>query len=156
VSKPPFMTNLDPAAPGQITEGDVGIQLSSLEGVVSLHDRAIPGSRADIDHIAIGPSGVYVIDTNVCHGPVERIGNRLFVDDRDRTDLAIAMSHRVAAVSSALHDMRIPISRALCFVGGESPPTLPFLLRGVWIGWPVQLYRLCLLYTLTLPTNREV
>jgi hypothetical protein len=53
------------------------------------------------------------------------------------------MSHRVAAVSSALRDMRVPISRALCFVGGESAPTtLPFLLRGVWIGWPVQLYRL--------------
>jgi len=143
VSKTPVMTNVDPAARRQITEGDVGIHLGSLEGVVSLHDRAIPGSRADIDHIAIGPSGVYVIDTNVCNGQIERIGNRLFVDDRDRTDLAIAMSHRVAAVSSALRDLHMPISRALCFVAGETPPTtLPFMLRGVWIGWPVQLYRL--------------
>jgi len=31
--------------------------------VVVLHDRAIPGSRANIDHIGIGPTGVWVIDT---------------------------------------------------------------------------------------------
>ena len=31
-------------------------------GVVLLHDRRIPGSSANIDHLAIGPTGVYVID----------------------------------------------------------------------------------------------
>ena len=29
---------------------------------VVLHDRRIPGSRANIDHIAIGPPGVFVIE----------------------------------------------------------------------------------------------
>lgn len=32
------------------------------EGVLTLHDRRIPGTQANIDHIAIAPSGVYVID----------------------------------------------------------------------------------------------
>lgn len=32
---------------------------------VVLHDRAIPGSRANIDHIAVTPSGVQVVDTKV-------------------------------------------------------------------------------------------
>jgi Nuclease-related domain len=137
------MTHLDPQAPAQIAELDMAIHLDAIEGVLSLHDRGIPGSRAIIDHISIGPSGVYVIDTNAHRESVERHANRLIVDERDRTDLAIAMSHRVAAVSAALTDLRIPISRALCFVGGEWPPTsLPFMLRGVWVGWPVQLYRL--------------
>jgi len=137
------MTNLDPSAQAQITAGDVAIRLDAIDGVESLHDRTIPGSRAIIDHIVIGPSGVYVIDTNILHGPVERHENRLFVGDHDRTDLAIAMSHRITAVSSALCDFRFPISRALCFVGGEWPATtLPFMLRGVWIGSPTQLYRL--------------
>jgi hypothetical protein len=137
------MTHLDPPAPAVIAERDMAIHLDAIEGVVSLHDRSIPGSRAVIDHIAIGPSGVYVIDTIAYRESVERHVNRLIVDERDRTDLAIAMSHRVVAVSAALRDLRIPISRALCFVGGEWPPTsLPFMLRGVWVGWPVQLYRL--------------
>lgn len=137
------MTNLEPGARTQAGDYDVAVGLAAIEGVESLHDRAIPGSRAGVDHVAIGPSGVYVIATNPHRGQVERRDNRLFVDDRDRTDLAIAMSHRVAAVSSALRDLRIPISRALCFVGGEWPPaTLPFMLRGVWIGRPMQLYRL--------------
>jgi len=137
------MTNVDPTAPALITEHDVAIHLRAIDGVASVHDRTIPGSRAIIDHIAIGPSGVYVIDTNPHRGSVERRDNRLVVDERDRTDLAIAMSHRVGAVSTALRDLRIPISRALCFVGGDWPPTmLPFMLRGVWIGFPIQLYRL--------------
>ncbi len=141
------MTHLDPPgpapAPAQIAERDLAIHLDAIEGVVSLHDRSIPGSRAVIDHMAVGPSGVYVIDTNAHRESVERHVNRLIVDERDRTDLAIAMSHRVVAVSAALRDLRIPISRALCFVGGEWPPTsLPFMLRGVWVGWPAQLYRL--------------
>jgi hypothetical protein len=137
------MTNSEPDARAQAGDYDVAVGLSAIEGVESLHDRAIPGSRAGVDHVAIGPSGVYVIATHPHRGQVERRDNRLFVDDRDRTDLAIAMSHRVAAVSSALRDLRIPISRALCFVGGEWPlATLPFMLRGVWIGRPMQLYRL--------------
>lgn len=137
------MTNLDPSAQAQITAGDVAIELDAIDGVASLHDRTIPGSRAIIDHVVIGPSGVYVVDTNIAHGSVERQENRLFVDDHDRTDLAIAMSHRIAAVSSALSDFRFPISRALCFVGGDwRATTLPFMLRGVWIGSPTQLYRL--------------
>ncbi|MDQ1535256.1 MAG: hypothetical protein QOF28_3017 [Actinomycetota bacterium] len=137
------MTHLDPPAPAQIAERDMAIHLDAIEGVVALHDRSIPGSRAVIDHLAIGPSGVYVIDTNTHRESVARHVNRLIVDERDRTDLAIAMSHRVVAVSEALRDLRIPISRALCFVGGEWPPaSLPFMLRGVWVGWPVQLYRL--------------
>jgi hypothetical protein len=137
------MTHLDPPAPAQIAERDMAIHLDAIEGVVALHDRSIPGSRAVIDHLAVGPSGVYVIDTNTHRESVARHVNRLIVDERDRTDLAIAMSHRVVAVSEALRDLRIPISRALCFVGGEWPPaSLPFMLRGVWVGWPVQLYRL--------------
>ena len=31
--------------------------------VAVLHDRRIPGSRANIDHIAVAATGVWVIDT---------------------------------------------------------------------------------------------
>ena len=39
-----------------------GLDGLAEQGVHALHDRRIPGSRSNIDHIAIAPSGVYVID----------------------------------------------------------------------------------------------
>jgi Nuclease-related domain len=44
--------------------------LSRLEqrGWVVLHDLAIPGSRANIDHLVIGPGGVVVIDSKLYRG----------------------------------------------------------------------------------------
>src|SRR3954454_13975934 len=38
------------------------------EGILVLHDRRIPGSRANIDHIAVAPSGVWVIDAKKYKG----------------------------------------------------------------------------------------
>ncbi|GHE29472.1 hypothetical protein GCM10017673_35090 [Streptosporangium violaceochromogenes] len=32
-------------------------------GYTILHDRAIPGSRANVDHLVIGGAGVFVVDT---------------------------------------------------------------------------------------------
>ena len=39
--------------------------LASLEpaGFVVLHDRLMPASRANIDHVVVGPTGVFVIET---------------------------------------------------------------------------------------------
>jgi hypothetical protein len=45
-------------------------------GFVILHDRRIPGSKANIDHIAVGPSGVFVIET-------KNIAGRLRIDGHD-------------------------------------------------------------------------
>ena len=66
-------------------------------GVRLLHDRRITGhGHANIDHLAIGPGGVTVIDTNTHHGPirVERVGGLfsprrsvLLINGRDQTKL---------------------------------------------------------------------
>jgi hypothetical protein len=40
------------------------------DGVIRLHDRRIPRSRANIDHIAVAPSGVWVIDAKRYKGKV--------------------------------------------------------------------------------------
>lgn len=47
--------------------------LSQLErhGWVVLHDLAIPGSRANIDHLAIGPGGLFVIDSKQYRGRLQ-------------------------------------------------------------------------------------
>jgi Nuclease-related domain len=47
--------------------------LSHLEqqGWVVLHDLAVPGSRANLDHLVIGPGGVFVIDSKQYRGRLQ-------------------------------------------------------------------------------------
>lgn len=60
-----------------------------------LHDGRIPGSRANIDHLAVTPTGVYVIDAKRYHGapgvrfskPFGRGEKQLWVDGRKCTRL---------------------------------------------------------------------
>jgi hypothetical protein len=136
------MTNLDPATVPAVG-ARVGDGLHTIPGVEALHAREIPGTRAGVEHIAIGSSGVYVISTSPDHGPVVRRDSRLFVGNRDRSDLLAAMKVPVDAVAAALGDLHLPISRALCFVGGDwLATTPPFMLKGVWVGTAKPLYAL--------------
>ena len=47
--------------------------LNQLErhGWAVLHDLAVPGSRANIDHLVIGPGGVFVIDSKLYRGRLQ-------------------------------------------------------------------------------------
>src|SRR5215212_8396342 len=64
------------------------------DGVLILHDRRIPRSRANIDHIAVAPSGVWVIDTKRYKGKVA-VSRPLFgkpkltIAGRDKTKLVV-------------------------------------------------------------------
>jgi hypothetical protein len=53
-----------------VGERRLGVRLDSLtgQGIVVLHDRRVPGSRTNIDHIAVTPTGVRVIDTERYQG----------------------------------------------------------------------------------------
>jgi hypothetical protein len=53
------------------------------DGFVAFHDLAVPGSPANIDHLVIGPTGVFVIDSKLYRGAV-RIGldGRLWYEGR--------------------------------------------------------------------------
>lgn len=50
---------------GALGEERLGSRLNELasDTLRVLHDRRIPGSRANIDHLAVTPTGVFVIDT---------------------------------------------------------------------------------------------
>jgi hypothetical protein len=58
---------------GAVGERRTARLLDPLErqGWVVLHDLAIPGSRANIDHLAIGPGGVFVIDSKQYRGRLQ-------------------------------------------------------------------------------------
>src|SRR5260221_14202525 len=53
-------------------ERKAGQELDSLRrrDFVLLHDRRIPGERANIDHVAIGPQGVFVIESKYLTGDI--------------------------------------------------------------------------------------
>lgn len=96
--------------------------------VVFLHDRRLPGRHANIDHLAVAPSGVRVIDTKRYRGKatIKRplLGpSRLIIDHRDRTSLIDGLDRQVQAVRVivATLDADVPIRGALCMVDTDLP-----------------------------------
>ena len=122
---------------GGVGEAKVGARLEELGGaeVLVLHDRRIPGTRANIDHIAVGPAGVYVIDAKRYRDAkveVRRTGGlfrpvveQLFVGGRDRTKLVTGLAPQVSAVYDALADLPegqdVAVHPVLAFVDSLLP-----------------------------------
>jgi hypothetical protein len=42
------------------------------DGVIALHDRLVPGTRGNIDHIFVSTAGVWVVDAKAYKGKVVR------------------------------------------------------------------------------------
>jgi Nuclease-related domain len=61
---------------GAVGERRTARLLSPLErqGWAVLHDLAVPGSRANIDHLVVGPGGVFVIDSKQYRGRLQLDG----------------------------------------------------------------------------------
>jgi hypothetical protein len=119
---------------------------------IALHDRRIPGSHANIDHIVVAPSGVWVIDAKLYSGKVERrtVGSiwrsevKVFVGGRDRTKLVRGMASQVEATRAALSSdplaQDVVVTPAVCFVASEwGLFAKPFELSGVVVTWPQKL-----------------
>lgn len=68
------------------------------EGFVVLHDRLIPGSAANIDHIVIGPPGVAVVETKSYRGTIRVYGGDVFIRGYRRTDKTVSAAKRQARV----------------------------------------------------------
>jgi hypothetical protein len=57
---------------GAVGEEQVAASLARrCPEVLVLHDRRLPGRRANIDHLAIAPSGAFVIDAKRYKGKIE-------------------------------------------------------------------------------------
>ncbi|TQM65163.1 nuclease-related domain-containing protein [Humibacillus xanthopallidus] len=125
-----------------------------LEGLASdtlrlLHDRRIPRTRANIDHLAVTASGVYVIDAKKYRGrPHLKVEGglfrprveRLLVGSRDCTRLVDGVLKQVEVVRGLL-DIDVPVHGVLCFVEADWPLIGgTFTTRGVQALWPNKLY----------------
>jgi hypothetical protein len=124
-------------------------------GVWLLHDRKMPDSRANIDHIAVAASGVYVIDTKRYRGRIE-VRQPLFssptlrINGRDQSKLVDGLAKQVGVVRAALADVApdVPVRGCFCFVapaGLLSDVGLPLLrtlkIKGYQLYYPRRLAR---------------
>ena len=111
-----------------------------------LHDRRIPRTKANIDHLAVNSEGVWVIDTKNYTGLVKvSLGvlnpQQLTVNGKDHTDLASRvrwqMDHVAQALDSADPNSRPPVRGVLCFARAEWPLLEgTSTIKGVTVAWP--------------------
>jgi Nuclease-related domain len=120
-----------------------------------LHDRRIPGyGKANLDHLAVGPGGVTVIDSKTHHGEVrvERVGG-LFTDrhsvlkigGRDHTKLVDGVERQVKLVTAALTRAGVgdlDVRGALCFPEPDGLPLRQLSVRGIVIDGPKPIAKL--------------
>jgi hypothetical protein len=141
-------------ARGARGEEVLGRRLDQLEtrGVSALHDRRIPGTRANIDHLTVGPSGVHVIDAKRHRGrPALRVEGgiirprvqKLVVGSRDCTRLVDGVHKQIQVVHAALARTGItdiPVHGVLCFVDADWPLIGgSFVISEVAVLWPKKL-----------------
>ncbi len=140
---------------GAAGEEMLAAELDKVPGLRMLHDRRVPGTRGNIDHIVIAPAGVFVVHAKNNHGRIEirdrgsffRTDYRLTVAGRDCSAMADKMGWQVDAVRSALEahgiDPMPPITPVLCFLSVEWPLIRPpESFRGVQLESPRSLKRL--------------
>ena len=139
-------------ATGAVGEERLGARLDSLacESIAVLHDRLIPGTRANIDHIAITSGGVWVVDAKrykgrpelkVEGGIVRPRVEKLLVGRRDCTKLVDGVLKQVDLVQQVVGN--IPVEGALCFMDAEWPLIGgAFRTRSVHALWPKRLVKL--------------
>jgi hypothetical protein len=118
-------------ASGAYGEEKLAAALAKVPGIEVLHDRRIPGSKGNIDHIVVAPAGIFVIDTKRYQGRVElkRKGSifypeyRLYATGRDRTMEIAEIKALAKIVDDAILQHRVepqPIAvPVLCFVDAE-------------------------------------
>jgi len=99
---PNSITAWQTGAQGELRTGRL-LEPLEAEGFRILHDRQIPGSRAaNIDHLVIGPPGIYVVETKSLGGSLQIRDNEVFVSGRRRTKMIDEVKREALAVQTAL------------------------------------------------------
>jgi hypothetical protein len=114
--------------------------------VIALHDRLIPGTRGNIDHIFVAPTGVWVVDAKAYKGkvvkrevgPIWRRDNEVYVGGRNRSVLAKSVEKQVDAVIAALRPdpaaKGTTVHAALCFLDSDwALLDFAFQVGNVWV-----------------------
>jgi Nuclease-related domain len=133
--------------------------LAPLErrGWAVLHDLALPGSSANLDHLVIGPGGVVVIDSKQYRGRLQMDaygmvwhGRHLLVSalrktlwEADQADEILGVADLRVAAIMAVHGARVPWGRlhadGVLVTPAQRVPNLlqalPPILGPEWVAW---------------------
>lgn len=149
----------EPASTKALAVGALGeerlaarLQQDCAPTVLFLHNRKLGRGRrgGDIDHVAIAPSGIYLIDAKRYPDKKVRVERRggilapvtehLMIGGRDRSKLLDGCDKQVAAVSDALGDHplvgTVTVTPLLCFVEALLPMFGKPTARGVRLVGP--------------------
>jgi hypothetical protein len=93
---------------GATGEERVGPLLETLQerGWFILHDRRVPGARENIDHLAIGPAGIVVVETKSYKGDIRMRDGVLRINGR-RVEFFAQVERQIAAVERALETDKV-------------------------------------------------
>jgi hypothetical protein len=107
-------------------------------GVRLLSGRRVPGARATLDHVAVGPRGVTVIAAVHASGRARIADGRLVIDGDDRTTLVRDVMRQVEVIRLGLAaSPNIPVNGAICWVEPDGLPRVRKLeLGGILIDGP--------------------
>jgi len=90
-----------------------------------LSDRRVPGARTVVDHLAIGPQGVTVIDAVDEPGRVRVIEGSLLVNGEDRSTLVRDVMRQIEVIRLGLAaSPSIPVNGAICWIESDGLPRL--------------------------------
>jgi hypothetical protein len=124
VRLPPEALYWDKGARGERRTAEAIEPLLS-RGFVILYGRLMPDGRGDIDSIAIGSTGVFVIETKNLSGAVEVVNGKLFVKDHDRQAMVAQVYREAFAVQQIVGELLAPanimVVPILCIHGTRTP-----------------------------------
>lgn len=122
---------------GATGEHKLAEALAGVPDIKLLHDRRVPHTTGNIDHIVVAPAGVFVVDAKHYKGLIQirdvggwfKTDKRLYVGGRNCSHLVDNMGWQVEAVQRAIvaggFDPIPPITPVLCFVDGDWPLLFP-------------------------------
>jgi hypothetical protein len=106
----------------------LGDALVKVPDLFVLNDRRVKGTKGNIDHVAVAPAGVFVLDAKYFTGFIDVVDKgsflrsdlRLMVGGQNRSQLAEKMGWQLKAVTKALLDAGVdplpPVTAVLCFI----------------------------------------
>jgi len=147
--EPQHIKAWDQGADGEEHVGRILDRLAADNQIRVLHDRLKPGSRtANIDHIAVTPTGTVIVDAKNYKGRVEQRPSgslfrpgpmKLFVNGRDRSVHVEKLIEQIDAVTRVVGGDTggIPVTGILCFTQADfSLLARPFDFGPVTVHWP--------------------
>jgi hypothetical protein len=85
------------------------------DGYEVRHDLRMPGSRANIDHVVVGPTGVFTVETKSYQGGVRIAGSRVTSGGRRRDGIVEQAAGQAAAISERIG---LPVAPIVVVHGG--------------------------------------